>query len=156
MPFPCRLLPALGLLLLAAGWPALLQAHAMLHEVAEGESVVVRFSFPGGDQPWFEPYEVRAPGMDTVFQSGRVNARGEVSFRPDRAGEWRVRVFTEDGHGAVVTVDVAEAGRIAAVHSHHAHAHDYAWRVAAALGYLLLFFSLLIIWRHRRARAGPG
>ena len=156
MPARRQFLPALGLLLVAAGWPGLLQAHAMLHEVAEGESIVVRFSFPGGEQPWFEPYEVFAPGMDTPFQSGRVNARGEVSFRPDRDGEWQLRVFTEDGHGAVVTVGIDEAGRIAAVHSYQAHAHDYPWRVAAALGYLMLFFSLLIIWRQRRARAGPG
>lgn len=147
-----------GLLILAAGTaaPASVAAHALLHEIIAGEAVVLRFQFAGADQPWFEPYEVFAPGVETPFQTGRVNASGEVSFRPDRPGTWRVRVFTEDGHGAVVEVAVDEAGvtATAAGHSHHTHGH---WqRVLAALGYLLGVFGLLVLWRQRRARASPG
>jgi nickel transport protein len=132
------------------------QAHALLHEVVDGEAVIVRFSFAGADQPLFEPYEVFAPGADTPFQSGRVNALGEVSFRPDRPGAWRVRVFTADGHGASVELDVDAAGAVAAVRGHHGHAGDYWLRVLAALGYLLGAFGLLALWRVRRARAGTG
>ena len=135
--------------------PVAAHAHALLHEVIDGEAVIVRFSFPGADQPLFEPYEVFAPGVDTPFQSGRVNALGEVSFRPDRPGPWRVRVFAADGHGAVIALEVDTAGAVAAVQGHHGHAHDYGARVLAALGYLLGIFGLLALWRVRRARAGP-
>lgn len=131
--------------------PSLAQAHAMLHEVSQGEAVVVRFSFPGADEPWFEPYEIFAPGADTPFQSGRVNAVGELSFRPDRAGDWRVRVVTADGHGAQLVVAVDAAGGIDAVAGTHGHAHDHWLRVLAALGYLLGFFGLWALWRARRA-----
>jgi nickel transport protein len=147
--------PLLAVLLLLA-WPATGHGHAMLHELVEGDTVLLRFSFPGGEQPWFEPYEVFAPGADTPFQSGRVNARGEVSFRPDMAGEWHVRVVTEDGHGTVVRLDIDAAGVVVAERNGHAHAHEYWFRVFAALGYLLGAFGLLVLWRARRARAGPG
>jgi nickel transport protein len=132
------------------------QAHALLHEVVEGEAVILRLVFPGGDQPWFEPYEVFAPGSETPFQTGRVNAIGELSFRPDRAGPWKVRVYTEDGHGVVLDIEVDEAGAAAVVRGDHHHVHGYWSRVLAALGILLGIFGLLILWRHRRARPGAG
>ena len=136
--------------------PAASHAHALLHELVDGEAVIIRLSFPGADQPLFEPYEVFAPGVATPFQSGRVNALGEVSFRPDRPGAWRVRVFAEDGHGAVIELEIDAAGAVAVVQGQHRHAHDYWLRVLAALGYLLGVFGLLALWRVRRARAGPG
>jgi nickel transport protein len=150
--FPAALLAAILPLLL----PSLVQAHAMLHEVTQGEAVVVRFSFPGADQPWFEPYEIFAPGADTPFQSGRVNALGEVSFRPDRAGDWQLRVVTADGHGTQLMVAVNAAGAIDAVAGAHGHAHDHWLRVLAALGYLLGFFGLWALWRARRAGPAAG
>jgi nickel transport protein len=138
-------------------WPAAGHGHAMLHEVIDGgDFVLLRFSFPNGGQPWFEPYEVFAPDADTPFQTGRVNARGELGFRPDQPGEWRVRVTTGDGHGAVVRLEI-DAGRVVALgQSGHDHAYDHWLRVFAALGYLLGVFGLLALWRARRARAGPG
>jgi nickel transport protein len=147
--------PVLAALLMLT-WPAAGYGHAMLHELVEGDdTVLLRFSYPGGEQPWFEPYEVYAPGADSPFQTGHVNARGEVSFRPDTAGEWRVRVFTEDGHGAVVRLDI-DTGRVATAEQlGHGHAHDHWLRVFAGLGYLLGVFGLLALWRARRARAGP-
>lgn len=132
------------------------EAHAMLHEVVDGEAVTLRLSYGGADQPLFGPYEVFAPGLETSFQSGRVNALGEVSFRPDRPGTWRVRVATEDGHGAVIRLEVDEAGVAAALSTEHGHAHGHWPRVVAALGYLLGVFGLLALWRARRPRTGPG
>lgn len=147
--------PVLATLLMLA-WPAASHGHAMLHELVDADFVLLRFSFPGGEQPWFEPYEVYAPDAEGPFQSGRINARGEISFRPDRAGEWRVRVFTEDGHGTVVRLDIDAAGLAVADQGGHGHVHDHWFRVFAALGYLLGAFGLLVLWRARRARAGPG
>lgn len=150
--FSCAAL-AVGLLLLA---PAVAHAHAMLHEIVAGEAVIVRLSFPGHDQPLFEPYEVFAPGSETPFQAGRVNALGELSFRPDRAGTWRLRVFTQDGHGADLELEVDAVGAVTASGGGHGHAHDYWFRVLAALGYLLGAFGLVVLWRQRRAPARPA
>lgn len=153
---PAGLLPAALATLTALLLPAFANAHAMLHEVVDGEAVTLRLSYGGAEQPLFEPYEVFAPGLETPFQSGRVNALGEVSFRPDRPGTWRVRVATEDGHGAVIRLEVDEAGVAAPVPGGHGHAHEHWPRVLAALGYLLGVFGLLALWRVRRARTGAG
>jgi nickel transport protein len=145
-----------ALAVLAAGLaPATGAAHALLHEVVEGGAVVLKLSFAGGDSPQFESYEIYAPGAATPFQAGQVNAIGEVSFRPDRPGEWQVKVFTADGHGTVVRVavdDNAAAATVTATHADHAHGH--AGRVLAGLGYLLGLFGLWALWRGRRAAAG--
>lgn len=136
-----------------AVWPGASAAHALLHEVDEGEAVILRFSFPGADPPRFEAYELRAPGQDVAFQSGRLNALGELSFRPDRAGTWQARVITQDGHGAVVELEVDEAGSVLPVSGGRGRAHGHGWRVFAALGYLFGAFGLLALWRARRTRA---
>jgi nickel transport protein len=146
---------ALGALL-ALWLPGAALGHAMLHEIIDGDAVIVRLSFPGGDQPWFEPYEVFAPGEETPFQTGRVNAIGEASFRPDRPGAWRLRVITADGHGAVIDIEVDSAGGVDAVHAGHGHAHGYWLRMLAALGYLLGGFGMLVFWRQRRTRTDAG
>lgn len=143
----------------AAIWCLLVPAahgHALLHEVLDAEAVLVRLAFPGGDSPLFEPYEVFAPGEETAFQSGRVNARGEVAFRPDRPGAWRLRVFSEDGHGALITLEVDEVGELVSVQGRHGDAHGHWPRVIAGLGYLLGAFGLLMLWRQWRARAGAA
>ena len=152
----CRLLAVALAAGFALGLPGAALGHAMLHEVVDGDAVIVRLSFAGGGQPRFEPYEVFAPGEETPFQSGRINSLGEASFRPDRPGAWRLRVMTADGHGAVIELEVDAVGGVGAVHADHGHAHGYWPRVLAALGYLLGGFGLWMLWRQRRARAGAG
>ena len=147
---------ACTLALLAIGLaPFTSDAHALLHERIEADAVVLKLSFPGGDAPLFESYEIYAPGNETPFQTGRVNAVGELSFNPDRPGEWQVKVFTADGHGTVVQVAVDAAGGAATVSAtQDAHSHGYAGRVLAGLGYLLGLFGIWALWRGRRAAAG--
>jgi nickel transport protein len=130
-------------------------AHQLLHEVIDGEAAVLRFYLPGTDQPGSGRYEVLAPGVEIPFQSGRINVLGEVSFRPDRPGAWRVRVFTPDGHGATIDLKIDAAGTVATPGDHDGNAPDYWLRVLAAFGYLLGAFGLLVMWRQRHARAGP-
>ncbi len=154
-----RLSPRAGLLsagmLVATLWalamPVSAHGHALLHDVGEGRAITVRLYFPDDDRPLFEPYQVFAPGSERPFQAGRVNALGEVTFRPDRPGEWRVQVTTADGHGARVTLQLdAELGveRVSAT-------PGWAQRVLTGLGWLLGLFGLLALWRlHRATRPG--
>lgn len=136
--------------------PAAAFGHALLHERVAGEAVILRLSFPGGDAVVFEPYEVYAPGADTPFQAGRVNAQGELSFRPDRPGPWQVKVFTADGHGTTVELVVDDVASLESVATTHEHPHGYAGRMVAGLGYVLGLFGLWGLWRVRRAGAAAG
>lgn len=141
-----------GLLLLLPGSSAL--GHALLHDSSVAEAVVVQFDFPDGDKPYFEAYRVMAPDDTRPFQSGRINARGEISFRPDRPGAWRVFVATEDGHGVEMQVDVGPEGVVTAGGGDAGPSQ--AARLAAGIGYLLGVFGIIALWRGRRARHPPA
>ncbi len=125
--------------------------HALLHRVLEGDSVVrIQFRFPDGDRPLFESYRVMAPDDDQPFQTGRVNALGEVSFLPHRPGIWRVTVTTEDGHGTEARVRVDTEGLGTETQGSEGLSR---WeRVASGVGYVLGVFGILALWRGGRAR----
>lgn len=101
-----RLLPLLAAACLLAT-PAL--GHGVHTAVANGPAVAVAFTYADGSPLSFEEYEVLPPGDTTAFQVGNTDRTGRAVFRPDRAGTWRVRLWTEDGHGATLDVDVDEA-----------------------------------------------
>jgi nickel transport protein len=92
-------------LLLAAflfGTPA--AAHRVHHEVSREEAVVVTLAYGDGSPLAGEQYEIRVAGGNAVWQTGVTDVEGRIAFLPDRDAEWRIRVFTEDGHGADFTV----------------------------------------------------
>ncbi len=140
------LLTAAGTLLASAGSA---HAHALLYRVVEGPAITVQLYFPDNDAPLFEPYEVFAPESTRAHQTGRVNALGEVTFRPDRPGEWRVQVMTADGHGVDARIDVEADLSVSAA----SQAEPAPWwqRVTVGMGYLLGIFGLLALWRLRRS-----
>ena len=144
--------PAGLLLLLLPGSSAL--GHALLHESSVGEAVVVQFHFPDGDKPYFEAYRVMPPDATRPFQSGRINALGEISFRPDRPGAWRVVLATDDGHGTEVRVDVDPDGVVRA--DGGGAGLSQSARLTAGVGYLLGVFGIIALWRGRRARQKPA
>jgi nickel transport protein len=86
--------------------PATAPAHGLDRTFAGDRAIVVTLTYDDGAPFSFESCEVTPPGQDTPSQVGRTDWRGRVAFLPDRAGDWRVRVIAEDGHGADLTVPV--------------------------------------------------
>ncbi|MDQ7068453.1 MAG: hypothetical protein Q9M40_11030 [Sulfurimonas sp.] len=84
----------------------ILSAHNLTHSISHKESVVVSFSFAQEDDFSFESYEVYAPDAKVPFAVGRTDALSRLSFLPDREGKWTVKVFSQDGHGKILSVDV--------------------------------------------------
>jgi len=74
----------------------------------EGSCIVVKFYFPTGGSFSYESYQVFGPEKDKPFQVGRTDALGRIIFCPDKPGRWTIRTFSEDGHGAVVDLDVED------------------------------------------------
>ena len=139
-----RLGLALALLLLTS----LAWGHRMDHAVSTAEAQVLTVSFPFGDQPVFEPYQVFAPDTDIPFQAGRTDMQGRVSFLPDRPGRWRVVVSTEDGHGVEVRIRVDEALAVTEIEGPGAGGLAM---TLAGVGYLLGLGGLLVLWRQRKS-----
>jgi len=86
----------------------LLFSHNLMHSVSKKQSVVVSFSFSQKEDFSFQNYEVYAPSSEIPFAVGRTDAYSRVSFLPNTGGKWRVKAFSEDGHGKIVDIEVNE------------------------------------------------
>ena len=93
------------LMILAAGAAF---AHAIDHRVSGEQAKVVEVFFADGRAFSFENFEVTGPGDRSPFLVGRTDKLGRVVFLPDRAGQWSVKVWSEDGHGLQTTVVVED------------------------------------------------
>lgn len=105
-----RALLALPAALLAGA----LHAHALTHTVQPGSAVIIELRYADGSPFSYEAAEVYRPGEAVPFLAGRTDANGRLAFVPDRAGDWRVRAYSEDGHGGDFTVAAAPEGEAAA------------------------------------------
>lgn len=81
-------------------------SHELRHVVTRGDAVVVELFYPDNTRFGNQRYEIYHSDDDAPFQIGTTDKRGRVVFIPDRSGTWRIRAFSEDGHGADFTVDV--------------------------------------------------
>jgi nickel transport protein len=86
-------------LALCALLPGRALAHDLEHSIGEGKAVTVKIFYADGNEFSFESYEIYRAGDDIPFQVGRTDIHGRVVFVPDRAGTWRLKAFSEDGHG---------------------------------------------------------
>lgn len=96
-----------GVVLLAALLAARADAHGIHHKVTHGDTIVVELTHAGGAPFAGARYQVFRPGESGVFQSGVTDPRGRIAFVPDHEGGWRVRAFSEDGHGVDLVVEAA-------------------------------------------------
>jgi nickel transport protein len=92
------------LALLAALLAGTLQAHSLSHSAQPGSAVIVELRYADGSPFSYESAEVYRPAETVPFLAGRTDANGRLAFVPDRSGDWRVRAFSEDGHGGDFTV----------------------------------------------------
>jgi nickel transport protein len=99
-------------LLLCLWLPGRGDAHDLRHSIQEGAAVTVKLFFADGNEFSFESYEVYRAGEDVPFQVGRTDALGRIVFVPDRAGTWHVKAFSEDGHGADLSLTTGAQGAI--------------------------------------------
>ena len=130
-------------------WPLNATSHSLNHEVIKSEeNVTVSYFFQENERPYFEPYEVNGPKSEQPFQIGQVNQLGEVNFRPDSAGVWRVVVTTADGHRNEAKIKVDHDGAIEALSANGSRID----RIIAGIGYIFGVFGAIALWRFKRLR----
>ena len=93
-----KVIIALFLLIFTAN-PAL--SHDLQYEVSDSQSVVIKFFFGDNMAFSYESYEIYAPNESIPFQTGRTDKLGRISLLPDREGVWRIKIFSESGHGQI-------------------------------------------------------
>lgn len=87
------------------------QAHDLHYTAASGQATVIRLFYVDNTPFTFEGYEIYRDGETLPYQVGRTDGQGRIAFLPDRAGAWRVKALSEDGHGLEfkLTTDAAAA-----------------------------------------------
>lgn len=86
----------------------LLFSHNLNHTISSEQTVVVSFSFSQKEDFSFQSYEVYAPNSEIPFAVGRTDAYSRISFLPNTRGKWRVKAFSQDGHGKILDIEVDE------------------------------------------------
>jgi nickel transport protein len=132
---------ALALLAPACG------AHDLQHSVGPGEALVVQMRYPDGSPFAFEAYEVHRDGEKVPHQVGRTDAAGRIAFLPGGPGAWRVRAFSEDGHGLDIRVESGPGGTAAASGQ---PLYDRFTRIAVGVAVILGLFGVLTMFLRRR------
>ncbi len=135
------------LLLLWTAFGAPVAAHEVIHHISGSEAVTITLTYADGSPFSYESYEVYRPGEETPFQVGRTDRLGRIAFLPDGSGEWRVRAFSEDGHGVDLTFPAGPSSAPAAAGPRSGT--DRLSRILFGIGIILGLFGILALFRRR-------
>lgn len=122
-------------------------AHDLQYTVVSGQAVVVKL-FYADDTPFgFEAYEIYPEGAKLPVQVGRTDAKGRIAFLPDKAGTWRIKAMSEDGHGLDFTLDTDATAALAGIDKPFYERHS---RIVVGVALLLGLFGLLNLYVKRK------
>lgn len=150
----CKSWCALGLFVVLAVLPAV--AHEVDHTVHRETATIVRLVYADGSPFSYESYEIRFRDEEIPIQVGRTDHEGRIVFLPERSGTYRVRAFSEDGHGATLSVDVQavpSGERIVDADAEQPTAANRLSGLMAGVGIILALFGGISLWRARRRGA---
>jgi len=76
------------------------QGHSINYQV-EQKGIAVRAFYSAKEPSSYSQYEIYGPGdrEDLPHQTGRTDKNGFLSFVPDRAGTWKIKLWGESSHG---------------------------------------------------------
>ena len=80
-------------------------AHGLRYTVTDGKSVVIELTYASGTAFSNETYEIYRAGGGKPYQTGRTDPSGRIVFIPDSSRTWRIKAFSEDGHGLDITIE---------------------------------------------------
>lgn len=122
-------------------------AHDLHHHVSQEKVKVVTFSFGSVDSYAFQKYEVYAPDAKIPFSVGRTDKLSRVMFMPDKSGLWKVKVMSDDGHGAVVNVDIDESMSMT---YYSQSLYEKFQKIFVGLAFIFAIFALIYMLKRRK------
>ena len=129
---------------------AALAAHDLQHRVTQSECIAVRFVYGDGSDFSYQPYELYAPGDKIPYQVGRTDREASLCFRPTQEGEWLLKAFGEDGHGATVTIRV---DRTLAPEAYDRPLFEKFQKILVGLSVLIILFGGFFYYKKRKENA---
>jgi nickel transport protein len=123
-------------------------AHDLQYSVDHANAVVLRLYYVDTKPFSFEGYEIYRDGEKLPYQVGRTDAAGRIAFLPDKAGSWRVKAISEDGHGLDFTLATDAAARVEA---HDKPVYERYGRVVVGVAVILGLFGVLSLYLKKRS-----
>lgn len=124
-------------------------AHDLQYSVTAGQAVVVKLFYVDNKPFSFEGYEIYRQGETLPYQVGRSDGQGRIAFLPDRAGAWRLKAISEDGHGLDFTLRTGAAAQVEAAEK---PAYERYGRVIVGVAVILGLFGVLSLYVRRKRR----
>ncbi len=128
-------------------FPGFGEAHELHYTVVRGEAVVVQLQYADQTDLAQANYNIYRAGEEKPFQTGRTDARGRIVFLPEEKADWRIKVFTEDGHGLQITLDTAAGG--ATENVTRTFFERYA-RIVTGISVIFGLFGIISLWAGKR------
>ena len=122
-------------------------AHDLQYSVSGAQAVVVKLFYVDNKPFTFEGYEIYRAGEKLPYQVGRSDSQGRIAFLPDRAGEWRIKAISEDGHGLDFTLTTDAAARVEASDK---PAFERYSRIVVGIAVILGLFGLLSLYVRKK------
>ena len=122
-------------------------AHDLQYAIDSGPAVIVRLFYADSAQYTYEGYEVFRDGEKMPYQVGRTDANGRLAFLPDRAGKWRIKAISNDGHGIDFTLTSDASAVVSGAERPFFDRHA---RIIAGVGILFGLFGLLSLFLRRK------
>ncbi|MBW9266898.1 MAG: ABC transporter permease [Candidatus Thiodiazotropha sp. (ex. Lucinisca nassula)] len=137
------------LLLVLLGYAPSCLSHGVGLKIERQEAAVIWLHHTD-DTPLADvAYELTADGGNAPYQSGKSDASGRVVFIPGDVRGWRLRVFSEDGHGIDTVLELAPG---MASHSHTGHTYSELTKLILGIGILLSGFGVMMLFTKRKRR----
>lgn len=133
--------------LLLGGESAL--AHSVHYQV-EAKGLSVRIFYDRKDPASYSEYEIYGPGDKEPSQIGRTDRLGYVSFVPDRAGVWNVKVLGESSHGFHGTTINVKVDQALNLESFDKPLLARSTKVITGLSLVFGIFGVYTLWATRR------
>jgi nickel transport protein len=130
--------------------PHLILAHGVGLYIDRQEARVILRLHHADDTPLAEAgYELSVAGAEVPYQSGKTDTLGRVVFSPGDTREWRLRVFSEDGHGIDTRFELTP-GTVS--HAHADHTDLDITKLVLGIGILLSGFAMMMLYAKRKRR----
>lgn len=122
--------------------------HDLQHTAVTGQALVVQMHYADGSPFAFESYEVYRGADKVPQQVGRTDKAGRIAFLPDGPATWRVKAFSEDGHGLDIRVESGAGGTVEAAGR---PIFDRFTRIFVGVAVILALFAALTLFYRRRS-----
>lgn len=78
--------------------------HGLRYKVTRDEAVIVKVTYANKKAFSLQKYEIFRPDEAIPCLTGRTDTEGRIMFIPDSSGTWRIKAYSEDGHGLNISL----------------------------------------------------